>query len=154
MIVCYLILPTHRTLYFARYGHDVVCLDSHESPDASERARGNCVMASQRSFPDTNLPSQFISRAQFSKRMSVVSRLRVRLARKSRPTYTRMPASREWRNVKLNEGGEEGRGGWGGGGGGRRRRGEKDEREESPPSFERSHNVTCERCLLSHNDER
>lgn len=32
--------------------------------------------------------------------------------------------------------------------------GENDEEEESPPSLEWSHNVTCERCLLSHNDNR
>lgn len=31
---------------------------------------------------------------------------------------------------------------------------DEDEDEESPPSLEWSHNVTCERCLLSHNDER
>lgn len=62
--------------------------------------------------------------------------------------------SREWRDVKLNEGGEEGEVG------AEEVEEEEEEkktrereRERSSPSFERSHNVTCERCLLSHNDE-
>lgn len=30
----------------------------------------------------------------------------------------------------------------------------RNDEEESPPSLDWSHNVTCERCLLSHNGER
>lgn len=110
----------------------------------------DCVMAGRRSFPDTNLLRNLFP-ARNSRKGWSSCLVSASVWQENRGQRTReRRASHEWRNVKLNEGGEEG-GGWGGRGGGRRR--EEDEREESPPSFERSHNVTCERCLLSHNDE-
>lgn len=102
--------------------------------------------------------------------MSVVRPVSASVWQENRGQRTRVPGvAREWRNAKLNERvREQGEGGERGRRSERKRRqkrgieeeeeegGEEDEDEdeESPPSLEWSHNVTCERCLLSHNGER
>lgn len=68
------------------------CVSIHTSIPIRPKAEG-CVTASQRSFPDTNLPLQFISRAQFSKRMSVVRPVFASVWQENRGQRTRVLAS-------------------------------------------------------------
>lgn len=102
-----------------------MCLDSHESPDASESGRGlrdgqSAIVSGHKSAFAIYFP-----RAILEKDERRVSSPRPSGKKIAANVHENAVSSREWRNVKLNEGGEEG------GGEGRRRRRRREERKKT-----------------------